>query len=775
MATINREELAAQYLETLPFTPYPLQEEAILSWFLSDEGVLVCAPTGTGKTVIAQAALYEALKSGTVAYYTTPLIALSEQKFYELQAVAEKWGFSKDDIGLITGNRKVNPDAPVLVVVAEILLNRLMKGEDFSNVSSVIMDEFHSFADAERGIVWELSLSMLPKKCRLMLLSATVGNSSEFLSWLDRNHERKLELVEGTERKVPLTYHWIPNDFLNDLLVDLAKGDDAGRKTPTLVFAFNRDECWSIAEQLKGLNVIDAAQKTAVNAQVDQLEWSTGVGPKLKQMLRRGVGVHHAGLLPKYRRVVEQLFEQKLLGVALCTETLAAGINLPARSVVLTSLVKGPFGKEKVIDASSAHQIFGRAGRPQYDIEGHVYTLPHEDDVRIARWKEKFDQIPEDTKDPQMIKKRKELNRKKPTRNSQRKYWTESDFEKLQNAAPTRLYSKGPIPWRLLAYLLEASSDVERIRGFIRKRLLDQPRIESSIKQLTRMLLTLHDMGYVALDPIPQKPEDDNEPLALNPPEDYTPIHAVPTEKLNAILHFRAVHPLYGHFMVQEMATMNTTERIQALESILELPRPLLKFVRVPYEIPAGDYTKQKLDVELIARGLITAQPEEPEEEEEDRFIPWDERPPHFADKLRMLFEAQHPDVTDVSVQPVWAAGEILEMGGNFEGFIANRELAKQEGLIFRHILRLILLIDEFAQITPEGIDPKVWKAELRDIAQQLTKTCQSIDPSSTQQTIANTLGNDPLLPEGEGAEHIIDPSLIDDHEEAFGEGLDMD
>ena len=145
-----------------------------------------------------------------------------------------------------------------------------------------------------------------------------------------------------------------------------------------------------------------------------------------------GVGVHHAGLLPKYRRVVEELFEKKLLSVALCTETLAAGINLPARSVVVTSLVKGPFGKEKVIDPSSAHQIFGRAGRPQFDTEGHVYALPHEDDVRIIKWKEKFDQIPETSKDPMMLKKKKEMLKKKPSRNSQKKYWTEADFDIAQ-------------------------------------------------------------------------------------------------------------------------------------------------------------------------------------------------------------------------------------------------------------------------------------------------------------------------------------------------------
>src|SRR5919201_6905031 len=186
----SRDQLAEMYLGQLPYAPYPVQEDALLAWFTAEQGVLVCAPTGTGKTLIAQAALFEALHTGKVVYYTTPLIALTDQKFQEMQASAVRWGFSADQVGLVTGNRRVNPDATVLVVVAEILLNRLLNPAafDFSNVSAVVMDEFHNFADLQRGIVWELSLAMLPPQVRLLLLSAPVGNAAVFVAWLQRCH-----------------------------------------------------------------------------------------------------------------------------------------------------------------------------------------------------------------------------------------------------------------------------------------------------------------------------------------------------------------------------------------------------------------------------------------------------------------------------------------------------------------------------------------------------------------------------------------------------------
>lgn len=791
MPTSLRDELAEKYLAQLPYPPYPVQEEALLAWFTAEQGVLVCAPTGTGKTLIAEAALFEALHTGTVAYYTTPLIALTEQKFREMQAAAVRWGFQPDDVGLVTGNRKVNPDARVLVVVAEILLNRLLHTEafDFRKVSAVVMDEFHSFADPERGVVWELSLGLLPKDVRLLLLSATVGNAVDFVLWIQRAHGRRVELVQGAERRVPLSYHWVPDLLLSEQLEWMAAGNDESRRTPALVFCFNRDECWDVAEQLKGKSLLADGQQKKLAAELEKRDLSKGAGPKLKQILMRGVGVHHAGMLPKYRRVVEELFQQKLLSVCVCTETLSAGINLPARSVVLTSLLKGPPGKKKLIEPSAAHQMFGRAGRPQFDKEGFVYALAHEDDVKILRWKERYDQIPEDTKDPLLIRAKKDLKRKQPTRRATEQYWTKEQFEKLRAAPPGKLTSQGPLPWRLLAYLLELSPDVARLRDFVSKRLLEGKHVTEAQQELDRRLMSLWAGGYVTLEPEPpigtgeregisspvSSPVDENrrgdavslaceplsaasssaakfllgqaqkqrEAIAVRPvtPVVYRPERAVPTPKLAELMTFRSVNPIYGMFLIEHLGKGSREERIQALESVLEIPRSAAKYVRVPRAdvMPFGPLALEFLHPTLLQRGLATAAElgAMTDDEEEDY---WDEgdrpRVLTLAEKLRLLFQSEFPDVTDVPIQACWAAGALLQFGGDFHKLVSARQAAKQEGILFRHLLRFVLLLEEFMPHCPPGFDEAAWREELRDIAMQITASCREVDSQSTDQML---------------------------------------
>jgi superfamily II DNA/RNA helicase len=790
----TRDALAASYFEQLPYAPYPVQENALLAWFTAEQGVLVCAPTGTGKTLIAEAALFEALHTGRRAYYTTPLIALTEQKFAEMQAAAVRWGFHADQIGLVTGNRKVNPEATVLVVVAEILVNRLLHTEAFSfdDVGAVVMDEFHSFADPERGIVWELALALLPPHVRTLLLSATVGNALDFTLWLSRSHGRRLELVQSTDRKVPLDFRWIGDQLLGDQLESMAEGSDEARYTPALVFCFNREECWNTAEMLKGKRLLANGQQERLGDVLDQYDWSDGAGPKLRQLLLRGVGVHHAGVLPKFRRVVEELFQRKLLSVCVCTETLSAGINLPARSVVLPSLLKGPHGDKKVVEASTAHQIFGRAGRPQFDQQGYVFALAHEDDVKIARWREKYDQIPEDTKDFGLLRMKKELKRKMPTRRSTEQYWNQQQFEKLRTAPPSKLFSKGPLPWRLLAHMLSLSPDVEPLRKFVSARLMDAGRLEAGQKQLDRMLVTLHHGGFVRLEPEPPPQDSDNDAAAAAPaspaadaaneaqpvltfggavkppgpqplpatkqgdkpeaplPARYKPVLAHPTRELAKLMQLRSVNPLYGVFLQRQLGIASREERLQALESVLEMPRSILPLVRVPSyeELPQGPLAQQRLDPLLVQLGLATAEelgalstdpstegdgrrPETPRDEFGERI-----RVLTLADKLKRLFDHEFPGVPEFPIVPCWAAGEVLQFAGNFNKYVTSNKLQKQEGIIFRHLLRMILLLAEFRELVPLDCDPFAWQDEMDDTAARLIETCRRVDATSTEKTL---------------------------------------
>ncbi|MBO7722395.1 MAG: DEAD/DEAH box helicase, partial [Thermoguttaceae bacterium] len=810
----DRETLALEYLDSLPFEPYPFQEEAILSWFDSDQGVLVCAPTGMGKTVVAEAGLYEALKTGRRAYYTTPLIALTEQKFRELREKVKLWGFSESDVGLITGNRRENPDAKILVVVAEILFNRLLSSDlfqkeknpadhnagaaaresapspgwriitpkyeephfRFDDVAVVVMDEFHQFSDPERGIVWEFTLELLPKHVRTLLISATVGNAYDFIAWLRNNAERKLTLVTSDERKVPLTYQWIGDELLPEFLERMHAGSDDQRLVPALVFCFNRDQCWTVADTIKGKDIISAERQKQIAAELDQHDWSKGAGPKIRQLLLRGVGIHHAGVLPKYRRIVEDLFQRKLLSITVCTETLAAGINLPARSVVLPTLLKGPTGDKLLVESSTAHQIFGRAGRPQYDTHGYVFALAHSDDVKIARFRAKYDQIPDDTKDPKLREMKKKLKKKMPTRNSEEQYWTEQQFQKLQTMSPGSLASHGPLPWRLRAHMLEKNSDVEPIRRRASRRLMGAKRLAAAAKALDPMLITLWRGGFIRLDPNPvdygiepteasqkavkeQERQEEKrrrasqpfdagifdavkieswddfdsvgslvfggaksdgntaakggdgagEPKEQKPPkpaeeaEPYRAKSAYPTEKMAVLTKLRAVNPVYGAFLLEHLGMADRAERIQIFESLLEMPGTVARDVRVPNhdELPPGSLARGFLDQKLLDLGLAsidelvpkTAEQLEEEREMRRRFGQFEERTYllPLADKLLRLFDWEYPGVA-VKITPVWAAGEILlRFNGDFNKFIVASQIQKQEGMIFRHLLRLLL------------------------------------------------------------------------------------
>ena len=576
-------------------------------------------------------------------------------------------------------------------------------------------------------------------------------------------------------------------------LVDLPaeRGNIFDRNGNTLAVSVSRPSIWADPRRIDDPDAYARALAPIVGA--DPLELANTLGQKDRAFVYVARQVE--------RDVADEVRALELEGVSFVTEpkryypagSLAApllgfvGIDnngLGGVEVGYDEILAGKPGEMKVIDASTAHQIFGRAGRPQFDTRGYVFALAHEDDVKILRAKEKLDQIPEDTKDPNLLRMRKELKRKMPVRRSTEQYWTEQQWDKLRAAPPLKLASRGPIPWRLLAYMLDASPEVEPIRSLVGKRLMESGRMVGAQKQLDEMLLTLWAGGYVRLEPPPpaegleledrarekslpesaasKSPQDEvpkaSRILDLRPasqvprpsphpqPPLYKPLYAHPTEELPKLLRLRGINPLYGVYLVNQLGIASREERLQAFESVLDMPGAVARQVRVPNyeEMPPGPLATTRLDVELLHLGLATpeqlgAQPAEEEEPggpaRREMFAEkvW---PLTLAEKLRLLFDATFPGVHSLFTTPVWAAGEVLEFGGNFNKYITSRGLQKQEGIIFRHLLRLILLLKEFQQFTPPDCPAEEWLAELREIADRLIDCCRRVDPQSTDKVL---------------------------------------
>lgn len=359
--------------------PYAVQEEAFAKIF-AEESVLVTVPTGTGKTLMAKAAIYKALQRGQTAIYTTPLRALTEEKFRELCV-----DFGEENVGFATGDYKVNHKAPVQVVVAEILWNRIFGDRVKAPADVVIMDEGHYFNDPERGYVWEQSIIGLDPRTQLVVLSATVGNPDEFCEWVYSCRRIPMALVQGFERRVPL-YHEYREEYLLDVVKDLFfKGEH-----PAILFVFGREQCFEVARLLKSCRRFTTDEERAeATLRCDAVLHDRGVARDLKPLLLHGIGIHHAGILPVYKRLVEELTLARLVKFVVSTETISAGINLPAKRVVFPSLRKFIKKKARLLSSAEYHQMSGRAGRPQFDTEGVAITLAPEEVVQQIQKEER--------------------------------------------------------------------------------------------------------------------------------------------------------------------------------------------------------------------------------------------------------------------------------------------------------------------------------------------------------------------------------------------------
>jgi superfamily II RNA helicase len=406
----------SSWVDEQGITLYPAQDEAVLE-LVTGTNVVLATPTGSGKSLVAVAAHFFAMAAGIRSVYTAPIKALVSEKFFALCAI-----FGSDHVGMVTGDASVNGDAPILCCTAEILANIALRTGAASDLGVVIMDEFHFYADPDRGWAWQVPLLELTR-AQFLLMSATLGDTRELADDLARRTGRPTVTVAGAERPVPL-HHYYAVTPLHETITELL----AGGQAPIYVVHFTQAAALEQAQSLSSVNVASRAERDIIAETIGAFRFTAGFGKVLSRLVRHGIGVHHAGMLPKYRRLVEQLAQAGLLKVICGTDTLGVGINVPIRTVVFAALSKYDGVRQRQLQAREFHQIAGRAGRAGFDTAGTVVVQAPDHEVENARL---LARAGDDEK-----KKRRIVRKKAPEGFVS---WGKSTHERLQTAAPEAL------------------------------------------------------------------------------------------------------------------------------------------------------------------------------------------------------------------------------------------------------------------------------------------------------------------------------------------------
>ena len=415
---------------------YPHQEEALIE-VVSGANVILSTPTGSGKSLVATGAHFAALAGGIRSFYTAPIKALVSEKFFALCAA-----FGPANVGMMTGDASVNATAPIICCTAEVLASIALRDGADADVGQVVMDEFHFYADPDRGWAWQVPIIELPR-AQFVLMSATLGDVTRFESDLTRRTGRPTAVVESAERPVPLTYSYVTTP-LHETLEELLSTHQA----PIYVVHFTQAAALEQAQALMSVNVCSRAEKDEIAALIGGFRFTAGFGKALSRLVRHGIGVHHAGMLPKYRRLVETLAQAGLLKVICGTDTLGVGINVPIRTVLFTAMSKYDGSKTRLLQAREFHQIAGRAGRAGFDTTGRVVVQAPEHVVENERLLAKAGDDP---------KKRRKVVRKKPPEGFIA--WGQPTYERLVAADPEPLTSSFKVTHAMLLNVISRPGD----------------------------------------------------------------------------------------------------------------------------------------------------------------------------------------------------------------------------------------------------------------------------------------------------------------------------
>ena len=704
---------------------YRHQDESLIE-ILSGNHVIAATPTGSGKSMIALAAHFVSMAHGGRSYYTAPLKALVSEKFFDLVSL-----FGADNVGMVTGDVSLNADAPIICCTAEILANQSLREGPTLDADMIVMDEFHFYADPQRGWAWQVPLLELTRP-QFIAMSATLGDTTVFRKqWTERTGRPTVEITDA-QRPVPLEY-----DYVVDTLQDTVERLLSEGRHPIYIVHFSQKDAVDTASSLMDRKLVSPEVRSQIARELSTVSFTKGFGQTLRGLLSHGIGVHHAGMLPRYRRLVERLTQQGLLPVICGTDTLGVGINVPIRTVLLTSLVKFDGSKMRHLRSREFHQIAGRAGRAGFDTVGFVRVLAPEHEVEAARERARLTAAQEAARDEREAKRaKKKASKKRSGPKEGQITWSRSTFERLRDAAPEALQSHFEMTHSTVLNVLGGAADAGRDPA---EHLVD---------------LALH---------------NDDQPLPANP-------------------HIRHLADIYTSLLqagvVEHLSSARAQELgVSRLQLVADLPddfalnQPLSPFALAAFELLDPDSPTFALDVISIVeavledpRPLLYAQENQAKAaavasmkaqgmEYDERMaaleeISWPKPLEELLSPAFSVYARSNPWVGDLELSPKSVIREMIENAMTFTELISRYDVGRSEGVILRYLSDAYRMM---RQVIPE----EIMTEELESMISWLADLIRSVDSSLLDEWEAMMNGEE--LVEAEGG-----PSAVG-AERAFG------
>ncbi len=689
---------------------YAHQEEALIE-LLSGSNVVLATPTGSGKSLVAVGALMGAMAEGRVGFYTAPIKALVSEKFFELCAI-----FGADDVGLLTGDAAVNTDAPIICCTAEVLANIALREGGTADVGLVVMDEFHYYAEPDRGWAWQVPLLELPA-AQVLLMSATLGDTTYLAEDLERRSGRPTAVVDDAERPVPLAFHWALTP-LAETLEELV----STHQSPVYVVHFTQAAAVEQATSLltvPWLKPTSDAAKALAEARAERLagfRFGAGFGKNLSKLLRRGVGVHHAGMLPRYRRLVEQLAQAGLLHVICGTDTLGVGINVPIRTVLFTALAKYDGRRSRTLRTREFLQIAGRAGRAGFDTAGTVVVQAPEHVIENEKAKAKAAAKNALMSEEKQARRRSKAQLKKPPEGTV--VWTEQTYHKLVAGVPETLVSRMKVDNAMLINVVAREEDAFPV---LRRLLTENHEDRRSQLRLARRALQLA-RSLVETEVLTR----------LDDPDEHGRRYVL---TVDLPLDFALNQPL-SHFALEAFEVLDpesetySLDLLSVIEAVLEKPRQIL-FAQ-QHQARGEAVAEMKADgLEYDERMALLDQ------------VTWPRPLAELLEATYEIYREAHPWLPEDALEPASIVREMYEQGMGFTDFVGRYNLARGEGLVLRYLTDAYRFLRQSlpeAHRTPELEDLEQWLGEtVRQTDSSLLDEWEALgDPDAIARTVTD-------------------------------------